>query len=159
MEIPLFKLVLLLSVISSPALAQAVAPANSASQAPILWDSFTQVITIERDGTATTTSEQVIRPITPAGVQALAAVPFPVSKSLQRFQLLESWVEGADGKKTPLDAKTIMTQSSPWSLQAPTLSDIEMQVLPIPTQHRAATGSNTPKSFRPKTSRALPGWA
>jgi hypothetical protein len=98
----------------------------------MLWDSFAQVITIERDGTATTTTEQAIRPITQSGVRGLAAVPFPISKSLQRFQLLESWVLSPDGKKTPLDAKTIMTQSSPWTLQAPTLSDIEMQVLSIP---------------------------
>ena len=132
MGISVVKFFLLLSAMSAPVMSQTVASAIPASQAPILWDSFEQVITIERDGTATTTTEQVVRPITPAGVQGLAAIPFPVSKSLQRFQLLESWVLSPDGKKTPLDAKTIMTQSSPWTLQAPTLSDIEMQVLPIP---------------------------
>lgn len=112
--------------------AKAVAATSSSAQSPIVFDQFDQRVEIERDGTSTVTSSVVIRPLSPAGAQAMAAIPFPVSPSLQTFTLLESWVEAADGQRTPLDPKTMIVQASPFTMQAPTLTDMEVRVLPIP---------------------------
>jgi hypothetical protein len=105
---------------------------NPVSTGPIVWDNFEQIIDANSDGSLTRTIIQDVRPMSPEGAQGLSMIPFPVSRSLQRFELLEGWVQLPDGKKVPLDPATIITQAPPFAAQAGTLNDIDLKVLPIP---------------------------
>jgi hypothetical protein len=106
--------------------------ASAQQTGPLVWDSYEQVMDVNPDGSSAKTVVQVVRPLTAEGVQAISMIPFPVSKSLQRFELLQSWVETAGRRRIPLDPRSIITQAPPYAAQAGTLSDIELKVLPIP---------------------------
>jgi Domain of Unknown Function with PDB structure (DUF3857) len=106
--------------------------AGDAPSYPLVWDSFDQTVDLYADGSATKTVTQTVRPLTAQGVQAISMVPFPVSKSLQRFELLESWVETPDKRRILIDPRSIVTQAPAFAAQAGTLSDVELKVLPVP---------------------------
>lgn len=99
---------------------------------PLVWETFDQTVDIGSDGSATKTVIQTVRPLTPDGVQAISIVPFPVSRSLQRFELLEGWVETPKGRKVRIDPRRIITQAPPFAAQTGTLSDVELKVITVP---------------------------
>jgi hypothetical protein len=105
---------------------------TTAANGPIVWERLEQTIDANADGSIAKTIIQDIRPTSPEGAQGMSMIPFPVSRSLQRFELLEAWVQLPDGKKVPIDPATIITQAPPYAAQAGTLNDIDLKVLPVP---------------------------
>ncbi|MFN7399332.1 MAG: DUF3857 domain-containing protein [Sandaracinobacter sp.] len=99
---------------------------------PLVWEGFDQTVDVNPDGSGTKTITQTVRPLTPDGVQAISIIPFPVSRSLQRFELLEGWVETPEGRRVRIDPRKVITQAPPFAAQTGTLSDVELKVITVP---------------------------
>lgn len=119
------------SIVPPAAAAPGAAQPAPASPGSII-ETLSNDIVVQHDGSYTSTRTMTIKVVREDAIRGAAVISIPISRSLQRFELLEAWTETADHQRIAVTPDQVMTQAPPYSGEQATLSDIDLKLLNFP---------------------------
>lgn len=112
---PVRRLLLIAALLACPGAGQA--------QPALVYKRLASDITVRADGSFSQTTRTEIRIAAPEGVAQIQAVPVDYNAGLDRLTILEAYTLKPDGKKIPVDPKTIGERQVARAEQMPIFAD------------------------------------
>ncbi len=114
------------------AFAQAAPPGAAGGPPPISIKLATTDITIEKDGSYTSTSHVEITTSNDSAAKAIAQQSLPFSEVTEDLEISEAYTLKADGTKLPVEPSQIFVQAPQGVAQAPMFNDLKTKSMVFP---------------------------
>lgn len=119
------------SISPVPAATKPPAPAASPTP-PAVIETMDSDVVANADGTFVIVRAMTVRIDREEAVRGVSTLPISVSRSLQKFELVEAWTETPDHKKVMVSPDNVVTQAPPYAAQMQTQSDTELKIVNFP---------------------------